>query len=439
MSFARQNSERSAGSTGLFLGWRVVIGSIAVQALYAALLVQAYGAYLPVLQQDFGWSATFFAAAFALLQAIGGLLAPLQGRLLERIEPRTLVRFGLALMGISFLLLSRVQTQTGFFVTFGLIAVGLHLAGFLTLTTIVVNWFERKRSLALALMQLGVPIGGLALPAVAWSLAELGWRLTAFGSGIVILLVGGAVSGILYGRPEDFGMSPDGKKRQPLTGGGVTGLKALDVDENARDFTAPEALRTRAFWFIAFGHALALTVVSAVNVHAVIHINAGLGYTLPAAAAFISLMTMFTVVGQLLGGFLGDRYSKRMMATAAMLLHGIALLALTYASSTAMVVSFAVVHGLAWGTRGPLMQALRADYFGRTAFSTIMGYSVFIVTIGAMAGPLLAGILFDLTGDYTLGFTILAASVGAGSLFFLFANKPRLMDRSGATATVPGR
>lgn len=225
-------------------------------------------------------------------------------------------------------------------------------------------------------------------------------------------------------------MLPDGKKRQPLTGGAVTGMKALEVDHGARDFTAREALRTRAFWFIAFGHALALTVVSAVNVHAVIHINDGLGYTLPAAAAFISLMTLFTVVGQLLGGFLGDRYSKRMMATAAMLLHALALLALTYATSTAMVVSFAVVHGLAWGTRGPLMQALRADYFGRTAFSTIMGYSVFIVTIGAMAGPLVAGILFDLTGDYALGFTILAASVGAGSLFFLFASKPRLEDDS---------
>lgn len=438
MSFANHKAGQSTESKGLFLGWRVVIGSIAVQALYAALLVQAYGAYLPVLQQDFGWSATFFAAAFALLQAIGGLLAPLQGRLLERLEPRTLVRFGLGLMGVSFLLLSRVQTQTGFFVTFGLIAVGLHLAGFLTLTTIVVNWFERRRSLALALMQLGVPLGGLALPVVAWSLAELGWRPTALASGIVILLVGGAVSGMLHGRPEDFGMLPDGKKRQPLTGGDVIGMKALDVDRNGRDFTAQEALRTRAFWFIAFGHALALTVVSAVNVHAVIHLNAGLGYTLPAAAAFISLMTLFTVVGQLLGGFLGDRYSKRMMASAAMLLHGVALLALTYASSTALVVLFAVVHGLAWGTRGPLMQALRADYFGRTAFSTIMGYSVFIVTIGAMAGPLAAGILFDLTGDYELGFTILAASVGAGSLFFLFANEPRLAEEAGASTAVSG-
>jgi sugar phosphate permease len=402
----------------------VVIGAIAVQALQAALLVQAYGAYVPVLRADLGWSATLFAGAFSLLQAVGGLLGPLQGRLLTRVSPRALVRFGLAVMGLSFILLSQVSTQAGFFVAFGLIAVGLHLSGFLTLTTIVVNWFERRRSLALALMQLGVPIGGVALPFVAWALSDLGWRVTALASGVAILVTGLIVAQLLRGRPEDFGLIPDGAPRPGLPPAGVPGMKGIELDDKGRDFTAAEAIRTRAFWFIAGGHALALMVVSAVNVHAVIHINAGLGYTLPVAAAFIALMTVFTLVGQLLGGILGDRYSKRIIASAAMWLHALALLSLTFAASSSMIVLFAAVHGLAWGIRGPLMQALRADYFGRTAFSTILGNSMFIVTMGALSGPLLAGILFDLTGDYTLGFTLLAVLAAAGSLFFLLATRP---------------
>jgi sugar phosphate permease len=408
----------------VFFGWWVVLGAIAVQALQAALLVQAYGAYVPVLQADLGWSATLFASAFSLLQAIGGVLGPFQGRLLMRVSPRALVRFGLALMGLAFLLLSRVGSPAGFFLAFGLTAVGLHLSGFLTLTTIVVNWFERRRSLALALMQLGVPIGGLALPLVAWALAELGWRATAFGSGITILALGMVVAQLLRGRPEDFGLLPDGGAGSGPAPAGVPGMKGIELGPEHRDFTAAEAIRTRAFWFIAGGHALALMIVSAVNVHAVIHINSGLGYTLPAAAAFIALMTTFTLVGQVLGGILGDRYSKRIIACAAMWLHAVALLALTFAASAAMVVLFAAIHGLAWGIRGPLMQALRVDYFGRTAFSTILGNSMFIVTLGALSGPLLAGILYDLTGDYLLGFTILATLAAAGSLFFLLATRP---------------
>ncbi|MEX2536656.1 MAG: MFS transporter [Trueperaceae bacterium] len=410
-----------------FFGWWVVIGAIGVQALYAALLVQAYGAYLPVLQADLAWSATVFAAAFSLLQAIGGLLGPVQGRLLTRLPPRALVRFGLLLTGLSFVLLSRVESQAGFFLTFALIAVGYHLSGFLTLTTIVVNWFERRRSLALALMQLGVPLGGLALPLVAWSLAELGWRTTALASGVIILLVGSGVAQLLRGRPEDYGQAPDGACTAGLARGAVPGMKGVELDDRARDFTAAEAVRTRAFWFIGFGHSLALMVVSAVNVHAVIHMNTGLGLSLPAAAAIIALMTSFTVIGQLVGGILGDRYSKRMMATIAMLLHGVALLALTYATATPMLIAFAAIHGLAWGTRGPLMQALRVDYFGRKAFPAIMGYSVFIVTIGAMIGPLFAGVLFDVTGSYALGFTIIAVTAFLGSLFFLFATRPRFV------------
>lgn len=416
----------------MFLGWWVVIGAVGVQALQAALLVQAYGAYMPILQADLGWSATLFASAFSLLQAIGGILGPLQGRLLTRIPPRALVRFGLILMGLSFVLLSRVGSQTEFFVVFALIAVGLHLSGFLTLTTIVVNWFERRRSLALALMQLGVPLGGLVLPLVAWSLSDLGWRTTALASGITTLVVGLAVAQLLHGRPEDHGLRPDGKREFGPVPGAIPGVKGIELAPAGRDFTAAQAMRTRAFWFLALGHALALMVVSAVNVHAVIHISFGLGYTLPAAAAFVALMTVFTLIGQLLGGLLGDRFSKRLTASGAMWLHALALLTLTYASSTLLIVLFALVHGLAWGIRGPLMQALRADYFGRSAFSTIMGNSMFIVTIGALAGPLLAGVLFDISGDYVLAFTIMAGLAAAGSLFFLFAGKPGLGD-----ATVP--
>jgi sugar phosphate permease len=406
-----------------FFGWWVVTGAISVQALQAALLAQAYGAYLPVLQADLGWSATLFAGAFSLLQAIGGILGPLQGRLLIRLPPRALVRFGLFVMGSAFVLLSRVETKAEFFGVFALLAVGYHLAGFLSLTTVVVNWFERRRSLALALMQLGVPIGGFALPLVAWSLSQLGWRTTALLSGVLVLVVGLLVAQLLRGRPEDYGMVPDGGPPVGLNPAAPPGMTGVEIGK--RDFTAREAVATRAFWYIAFGHSLALMVVSAVNVHAVIHMNSGLGFSLPAAAAFVALMTLCTVIGQLIGGLLGDRFSKRLLTASAMLLHGVALLALAYATGPAMVVFFAVVHGVAWGTRGPLMQAMRVDYFGRAAFSTIMGYSVLIVTIGAMGGPLVAGVLFDLTGSYALGFTILAMSAAAGSLFFLGAVRPQ--------------
>jgi MFS family permease len=89
-----------------------------------------------------------------------------------------------------------------------------------------------------------------------------------------------------------------------------------------------------------------------------------------------------------------------------------------------MVVLFAAGHGLAWGTRGPLMQAIRADYFGRKAFATIMGYSFLIAMLGTMGGPLIAGAFADAFGNYRVGFTILAGMAACGSVFFLLAREP---------------
>jgi MFS family permease len=70
------------------------------------------------------------------------------------------------------------------------------------------------------------------------------------------------------------------------------------------------------------------------------------------------------------------------------------------------------------------MQAMRADYFGRTAIGMILGLSLMIIMVGQVGGPMFAGILADLTGNYRLGFTILALVAGLGSLFFVLARRP---------------
>jgi MFS family permease len=103
--------------------------------------------------------------------------------------------------------------------------------------------------------------------------------------------------------------------------------------------------------------------------------------------------------------------------------------------STIALVAFAAgLQGLAWGARGPLTQALRADYFGTASFGTIMGFSSLIIMMGMTAGPLVAGVLYDRTGSYTMGFLVLAAAAAAGAVCFLFATKPPPPRRAGGSA-----
>jgi MFS family permease len=83
---------------------------------------------------------------------------------------------------------------------------------------------------------------------------------------------------------------------------------------------------------------------------------------------------------------------------------------------------------MAWGIRGPLMPAIRAEYFGRASFGMINGISSTITMLGTVAGPLVVGITTDLLGSYQLGFSVLAVLAGLGSLGFLFARRPRHDD-----------
>jgi MFS family permease len=117
-----------------------------------------------------------------------------------------------------------------------------------------------------------------------------------------------------------------------------------------------------------------------------------------------------------------------------MLGHAAALLLLAAATAYWMVIAFAVLHGLAWGARGPLMAAIRADYFGSAAFGAISGASSMVTMLGMMGGPLVAGMLADRTGTYRLGFTVLAVLAALGSFCFLLARRPPPPRRLGRVA-----
>ena len=413
---------RAAGHPrDFFYGWRIVGAGMVVQMLISALMMQSFGAYAAILRDEFGWSKTLFSFAFSMTRVESGMLGPIQGWLVDTLGPRAMMRAGFVLLGAGMMLFSQIDTQWNFFLFYFLMSLGASRAGFMTLTTAVVNWFERRRALAIAIMGIGMAIGGLLVPLVVLSLEELGWRETAFGSGVLLMVVGLPLSQVVRTRPEDMGLRVDGVGRLTAT----AGAGGSDAAEDAGDYTAREALRTSAFWYLSLGHASALLVVGAVMVHLVLYVNEQLGYSLSTAGLVIAVMTAAQIVGMLLGGVLGDRVEKRVILVVAMLAHAVALLVLACSSTLWLVFVFAVLHGTAWGARGPLTQALRADYFGRTSFAKIMGFSSVIMMVGMTLGPIVAGVLADETGSYRTGFTVLAIAAGIRSIFFVLARPPR--------------
>ena len=403
-----------------FHGWRIVGAGALIQFLQSSLLLQSFGAYVAVLQEDRGWTKTELSFAAALHQMEAAILGPVLGWFIDRFGPHGVIRAGIVTLALGFMLMSQIQSLAAFYAAFIVVALGSSMCGFMPLNVSMIYWFERKRGRALSIVSFGLALGGIAVPAVAWCMATWGWRATAFGSGMLILALGLPLAFLMRGRPTLYGQHPDGETPAATP----SQLPEIEAAPRARDFTAREALRTRAFWLLSLGHGFALFVVTAVNVHAITHLKEGLGYAVEEAALFIMLMTLAQIGGIALGAAIGDRFEKRLICAGCMLLHMSGLLCLTYATGAAMVVAFALLHGAAWGLRGPFMQAIRAEYFGVSAIGMILGLSFMIIVVGQVGGPMIAGGLADLTGNYRVGFTVLALLAGMGSLFFLLARKP---------------
>ena len=404
----------------IFYGWRIVVAGGFLQFLQAMLLNQAFGAYVAVLVEEKGWSKTALSGAAAMKSTESALLGPVLGWMVDKFGSQGIIRAGIVLFGIGFMLLSAIDTLLGFYGAFVVIALGATMCSNFAVSVAIIQWFEKRRAQALSALQFGGAVGGIFVVAVAWSIQTFGWRPTAFGSGVLAILIGWPLARVIRSRPEDHGETIDGVPPAP-----PSDIALADAPYRPA-FTAREALRTSAFWLISFGHSFSLLVVTAVNVHAITHLKEAFGYSLAQASLVISLVTVGQVFGVMCGWFIGEKFEKRLVAAGCMVMHALGLLMLTYATGPIMVTFSALMHGVAWGLRGPFMQAIRADYFGRRAIGMIIGLSALVTVFGQIGGPVLAGAFADWTGDYRVGFTFLAVLAGLGSFFFLWAKPPRI-------------
>ena len=407
----------------MFYGWWIIIAGFGMFMLGGGLLMHAFGAYVKLLEADFGWSRTELSIAFSMQRIESGFLGPVQGWMVDRYGPRAVMIIGMVLFGGGFLAFSLVDSLLWFYVVFIVMATGQSFGSMMSLSASLVSFFRRRRGLALGIVGTGMATGGLVQPLVVAGLEAWGWRSMAVVSGLIILAVGLPLAGLVRHRPQELGLLPDGDEPgRPADANGASGDAPQYLEEVS--FTAREAMRTRSFWLLSVGHAAGLMTVGAMLVHFVPHVTDQLGISLGAAAQMVTLMTAMLVIGMVGSGWLGDRIDKRLIIITAMFGHLAAMLLMAWASAVLLVALAAALQGVSWGARGPLTQALRADYFGTASFGKIMGFSSLIIMMGMTIGPLAAGGIYDLTGTYTPAFVFMAVVVGLGSLCFLFANKP---------------
>ncbi len=414
----------------IFYGWWIVSACATLNFYIGGVFFYGYQAFFDPIKDTFGWSRTAMSGAHTLQRLEGGIAAPIVGFLFDRVGPRKLMLFGVAVAGLGFILLSKVNSLWSYYLCFMVVSIGFSTGSAAVAMATIANWFIKKRTRALALMLTGFGASGALVPLMVWLIDQQGWRDTMFFMGIVLWLIGIPVALLMRHRPEQHGLLPDGET--PQAEGSATDESNAGAEpavEEARppevDFTAKEALRTRAFWLISVTYSIQVLASSAVFVHLITYLTT-LDISRSIGALAVMGMTLTSLVGRLGFGWLGDIRDKRHLLVVTLSLQCIGVLILATITSPWHIIPFLIAYSPAYGGPIPLRPAIIGEYFGRTSFGAIQGIMMTVTVIGGLIGPIFAGWMCDVTGSYRLAFLILAFTSLAAIPVILAAKRPTL-------------
>jgi MFS family permease len=415
-----------------FYGWWIVAGSFMILFIAVGIGLYASPVFLVPLQEHFGWSRAAIAAGSAVAAVVSGMVSPLVGAWIDKYGSRKVMTFGALVMGSAFLLLSTMTSLWQLYAFNGLAAVGLTCCAWIPIQTLIANWFNKNRGLAMGIALTGIGFGGLVMaPLTSVLITRLGWRLAFAGLGALILaIVATVVLAIVRSRPADMGLLPDGEAAAAPGTRGAHDASGLGVGVDLG-----QAVHTGAFWILATTHFLWTFASFSILGHFVAHLR-DVGFEGSISAAALGLTVGASVAGRIVIGYFADSASKRTVMSAALAFSGLSAALLLSIQSPGALPLFVVAYGLGLGGIAVLFPLLIGECFGLLAFGKILGLIMIAATMGGAAGPVLTGRIYDVTGSYRLAFALHVGVFIAAALAISFLPRP-LTRRAPVPSTVP--
>ncbi len=434
----RSLQSRLASRLPFYYGWVILGSAIGIAYSSRALMaVATLSVFLVPMTEHFGWSRGFFSGAVSLGGLGAVIISPFVGRVIDRYGSGAVLATistitGICAIGVS--LISQAWAFYAFYVPGRAVFAGpLELGTSVTIS----NWFVRRRRLALSLLSIWQGTGLAIMPLVAqFIIVGWGWRVSWASLGLYTLAIGVAPPLLLMARrPEDLGMEPDGSSRDrgpgPESGaastrpGSIQARPAIPatpaIDEI--NLTVRDALHTRAFWLLSLFSVAGFMVQAGVSLHQVPHfINQGLPG--PLAALTASVFAISQTLGAIMWAILAGRIPLRFLLCLAAFTAAAGTIGIVSSSTLVGGLPAALALGVAVGGFHLLLRLIYADYYGRAHLGSIRGLTIGAQIGGQVLGPIIAGVMFDVTKSYWPPFLGFAVAVSLAGLVVLAATPP---------------
>ncbi|MFC2048337.1 MFS transporter, partial [Chloroflexota bacterium] len=197
-------------------------------------------------------------------------------------------------------------------------------------------------------------------------------------------------------KPEQYGYLPDGEVSAPVEAGEpLTSMESAEIS-----IPAGQAIRNRAFWYIALAVMCFRFTVNAVITHVMPYLSS-IGITRSVSSLVALSLPVTSVCGRLGSGWLGDRIGGRQVFVFGFVLITMGMLFFGYAGGAVwLLVPFVITFSFGWGSIAITRMAILRQYFGRSSLGTILGLLSGATMVGSITGPPVAGWVFDTWGSY---------------------------------------
>lgn len=404
-----------------YYGWVIVFISALASFFSSPGQTYSISAFIDSYIGEFGYSRTLISTIYSVATICSGLLLVWVGKAVDKFGQRIMF----IVVGFSFTVSIFFNS---FIINLPMIFIGFFLLryfgqGSLTLipSSLVPQWFEKRRALALSLLTLGTIFGNMLVPRLnVYMIESFGWNNAwrFWGIGLVVIFIP-IMWMFTINKPEDVNLLPDNVK--------VKTQQDLDdeLDEISRtSFSLGEAIKTKEFWFVG----LISMIVPMISTGMMFHfysITAEKGFGALETASIIGLMAIPGLFMPIIAGTIIDRYRSRHIIFISLLMILIDLLLFRFVASLFWIGVFLFVYGLFSNIQGVTISVVWVKYFGRLHLGEIRGMATVFIVIGSAFGTVPFGLSYDLTGSYNVAFILMAGLAGLGMVFALSIRKPR--------------
>ena len=399
---------------------KAVYQGYAIVAASTIILMVGYGTYYSYsvffdsLSIEFNSTKGTISGAFSIAVLVSGVISIIAGRYSDRLGPKVVSLFCGSALGLGLLLMSLVHSIWQVYLLYGLLlatgAGGLFPAAVST----VARWFTAKRGMMIGIVTAGLGLGSIIFsPLISHFISIYDWRKAYAIIGVIVLVIILSASQFLRREPAQDGLAVNIKQAVP---------KITSPDN--RDFTYRQAIRTRQFWMLAVIYLFSGYGQFSIMVHIVPYAT-GLGISPISAASILSVIGASSIFGRLIIGSIGDKIRVKPLLIAIMSALLISLAWLEFARELWALICVGIIFGLGYGGSSTLQSLVAVEMFGLSALGVLLGNFIFSICIGGSVGPVLTGVLYDVSNSYQLAFLICAITALAGLLLVLWLTPPK--------------